>query len=479
MQRLLYQLDEHARRRPNVTAFFDGTQCHTWDDYRRSIHAIGARAATRLPESTSVILSAQNSFGFACALIGLMAVGKSVLVTHPDSTDTELASLAGQIDADTAVVDDTSRAAAENSGLTIWPIENAIAEGTEGPTPNGDGSLLLQSSSTTGPPKLVRRGDAALEVVACNVAKSVGLRPSDRVLAVVPMTHSYGIECNVLGPLWAGAGVVVMQGFDHAVLTEAKARTNATVLPGVPAMYEMLARIEAARRPMLGLRRAFSAGAPMPEAIHRELAGAGLSVGQLYGSTETGAVTFEAGNAPGFDPTGAGFPMPGVQIRILDADDLDIEDPLPTGTDGHIAVLSPSGFSCYENDPELTERSRLNGYFLTGDLGHVDPYGRLHVTGRLKLMIDVGAVKVNPAEVEHVLRSAPGVQDCIVVPINISQTVRRVKALIEPIPDHAPSVDSLRRHARLHLSPHKVPRVFEFRDSFPRSPTGKILRSRL
>jgi acyl-CoA synthetase (AMP-forming)/AMP-acid ligase II len=96
----------------------------------------------------------------------------------------------------------------------------------------------------------------------------------------------------------------------------------------------------------------------------------------------------------------------------------------------------------------------------------------------LKLVIDVGGLKVNLLEVEAILRDHPDVQDCVVVPIPVSETVSRLKALVVPAaPQSPPSFDALRRHLRSKLSPHKVPRLFELRTSLPRSPAGKILRS--
>ena len=99
------------------------------------------------------------------------------------------------------------------------------------------------------------------------------------------------------------------------------------------------------------------------------------------------------------------------------------------------------------------------------------------ITGRTKLLIEVGGLKVNPLEVEAVLAQHPGVEQCVVVPVRVSDTVCRLKAVVTPRPGaEAPSPDSLRRFARERLVPYKVPRVFEVRPTLPLSPTGKVLR---
>jgi acyl-CoA synthetase (AMP-forming)/AMP-acid ligase II len=156
--------------------------------------------------------------------------------------------------------------------------------------------------------------------------------------------------------------------------------------------------------------------------------------------------------------------MSGVSIRILDA--------------GEVAIRSPSMLASYVDDEADAEL--LDGHFLTGDLGTLTADGALVITGRTKLLIDVGGLKVNPLEVEAAIETHPEVRECIVVPLPQSETVSRLRAIVIPRDAAAaPTVDALRGHARSRLAPYKVPRVFEFRDELPRSATGKVLRAML
>jgi acyl-coenzyme A synthetase/AMP-(fatty) acid ligase len=244
-------------------------------------------------------------------------------------------------------------------------------------------------------------------------------------------------------------------------------------------MFEALAQLMGDGRGAGSLRLAYSAGGPMPLPVEaRFRAAAGMGIGQLYGATELGLVTFSHPAATGFDPASVGAPVMGVSIRILDPDEPNPDRPLSPDAEGHVAVAAPSMLSGY-----LSAQSPIvGGHFLTGDLGRLDPQGRLFLTGRLKLFIDVGGLKVNPAEVERVLLAYPGVKECIVVPIRVSDTVERIRAVLVPAAGAAPgalSPESLRRFAQERLAPHKVPRVFEIRPALPRSPTGKILRREL
>ncbi len=214
------------------------------------------------------------------------------------------------------------------------------------------------------------------------------------------------------------------------------------------------------------LRCAYSAGSVLPvpvgEMMHRRF---GIKIGQVYGATEVGSVTFNDPGGRDYDPSSAGAPMNGVQIRAV---------ALNGGEEGHIQVSAPSMFSGYLHG-DGTEIQ--DGFFATGDVGRVSSDGRLTITGRLKLLIDVGGFKVNPTEVELLLSEHPAVAECLVVPVPLTETVNRLKALIIPRHgDQPPAADDLARFARQRLTAYKVPRLFEIRQTLPRTPTGKVLR---
>src|SRR5439155_11412386 len=206
---------------------------------------------------------------------------------------------------------------------------------------------------------------------------------------------------------------------------------------------------------------AYSAGGPLPASIFEKVRERfGVRIGQLYGATEIGSVTFANPADEYFDPASVGRPMSGVEPRV--------------DGDGQLLVRATSMMSGYVGDDSpLTP----DGFFPTGDLARIDVPGKLFITGRLKFLIDVGGLKVNPIEVEQAMAEHPAVAACVVVPMRLSETVFRLKAIVTPVDAaRAPTVEELRAFARRRLSPHKVPRVFELREKLPRSPTGKILR---
>lgn len=487
---VLDRLAEHARVRPDAEAFVESGPdvAGRAIDYRalaERVGILGAAVAGAVP-GAAVLLSCPNRVEFPIAYFGVLAAGGVIVPVHPRLTGTELVAIARQVSAGAVIAPDETLRALSGEGLATIRLDDLLGPGAvrvalpEGarPVPLLKGpTLLLQSSGTTGLPKMAIRSGGALGWVARAAADAQRLSPDDRVLAVIPLCHSYGMEAGVLAPVLAGCSVRLVEGFDApGVLREV--RSGATVLPGVPSMFEALSFHLADGLGTGSLRLAFSAGAPMPTAVEAGFrARTGLRIGQLYGATELGWVAFGDPERTGFDPSGVGHPLPGVSVLILDPDDPDPERPLGAGVEGQVAVAAPSMLSGYLGSPTPLS----GGYFLTGDLGRSDASG-LSLTGRLSMHIEVGGLKVNASEVEQVLLQHPGVGECVVVPLRLSESVRRIGAVLTPaagVPAGSLSPDELRRFARARLAPHKVPRVFDIRDSLPRSPSGKVLRHEL
>src|SRR5690606_25385132 len=151
---------------------------------------------------------------------------------------------------------------------------------------------------------------------------------------------------------------------------------------------------------------------------------------------------------PAFSPASVGLAMRDVSIRIIPID--------ADSDEGEVAIAAPSMFSGYVHE----QPALVDGHFATGDLGRLDAHGNLSITGRTRLLIDTGGLKVNPVEVESVLASHPDVAECVVLPMAQSQTVQRLRALVVPRdPAHPPTAEFIRQFARERLAAYKVPRV--------------------
>ncbi|MEM8737856.1 MAG: class I adenylate-forming enzyme family protein [Planctomycetota bacterium] len=491
---LFHKLRHHADHRPDRPALRvlgPAAADHptvTWRSLYHQTAAAAARLDRTLPPGATIMLVSGNRPALVPAFLAVLATGRTVFPLDASLTAAEVSRLAERTDPRGLLIDPVLAPRFAPLGLPLFdlgplttpPLGPGFADA---PDPafaerSQDAWLWLQSSGTTGGPKIVRRSGPSLDAVARNVAQTVGLGLDDQVVAAVPLSHSYGIENGMLAPLWAGAGALHPlpdlaqpgRGFDPRLAVS----PGATVLPGVPAMFEMIDRLD------LGpgnLRLAYSAGGPLPPELADRLRNRQhLPLGQLYGTTEVGSVAYSP------HPDTVGRPMPGVELRILDPQHPDPDRPLPPGRIGHVAVRAPSMFAGYLEpaDPPEAPPAFSAGFFLTGDLGQLNADGRLSLTGRLKLLIDVGGVKVNPLEVERALAAYPDIAECVVVPDPVSPTINRVRALITPV-DPAATLDerTLRAFLRTRLAPHKIPRAFEFRATLPKSATGKILRQQL
>ncbi|HZL34375.1 MAG TPA: fatty acid--CoA ligase family protein [Tepidisphaeraceae bacterium] len=487
---LLQKLRLHAKRqgdRPAIRQVIpaDGRTPLTWSHLLNQVDTLSSALHKRLPAGGILMLCSQNRADYTTVFLAALAANLTVFPIAPDIAPPELLSAAGRAGAAAilSIAQPTISTSGAFAGSAAFPEAGPDAllhtrprwplSAAHGP------ALLLLSSGTTGQPRIVRRDGPSLDAVSANMAQAVGFTARDQVLAAVPLCHSYGLEHGLLAPVWAGSTMQLFDRFDLnaalAVLSDDQG-SGATIFPGVPFMFEMLCAERERGISLPDLRRAYSAGGPLPRTLYELMERKfGVRVSQLYGATEIGSVTYNDPDVAPFDPASVGRPMAGVSIRILDPANPQIAHPLHTGADGHVAVAAPSMLSGYvDGDPPPL----LDGHFLTGDLGRLDPSGSLTITGRIKLLIDIGGRKVNPLEVEQAIAGHPAVGECVVVPIRIGQTLNRLRAVLAPArAGETVDVRELRAYLRGRLSAYKIPRVFEVRATLPRSPAGKILRA--
>lgn len=489
--RLLAKLREHARQRPREVAVQQIIPASgvalTWAQLEAAVDALRQDLERHLPGNAVVLLCSNNRPAYTAGFLATLAAKMTLFPVATDISGPELRSAAERsgaaallaIDQPALSVGDSFARQVELSIGTesarlhlspAWTTRFAL-----GP------ALLLLSSGTTGRPKIVRRDGAALDAVSAAMVSSIGWQASDRVLAATPLCHSYGMEHGLLCPTWAGSTALLFDRLDLLAALDqlaGSASPPATIFPGVPFMFEMLVRSASAPAVPLALRRAYSAGGPLPLALFEAFSSRfAVPLAQLYGATEIGSVCFNDPLMAPFDPAAVGRPMEGVSLRILDPAAQDIDAPLPSGVEGHVAVAAESMLSGYLDGEAAPLRG---GYFLTGDLGKLSAHGALTITGRIKLLIDVAGRKVNPLEVEQVICGHSAVGECVVVPLRMSQTLNRLKAILTPA-QRGGSVDmaDLRQFVKNRLSAYKVPREYELRDALPRSPAGKVLRQAL
>lgn len=479
---LLERLLHHARTMPDAIAVREtgergSRRTLTWRELRDAAGLL-ARQLRDAHAAPVVLASAANRAELFVALLAGLWCDGSVIPVSPELPAVQLRELAARAGASLAIggaaaLDALAGCVPARMPLAAIEVQpRRVPEDLEAPGRNG--SLLLLSSGTSGAPKLVRRRAAALDAVGQSCSRAIGLGPGDVMLLAIPLHHSYGIDQGLLAAVMAGCRIELHDGFDLAQVRASLRDDGVTILPAVPFLFDVLAR-GATTAP--SLRKAISAGGPLPMSVFEEFRrNVGVAIGQLYGSTEFGSVTYSDPNAADFAPGSVGRPLCGVTIRILDPDTPRLEQPLPAGQDGQVAVSAPSMLCEYVGEPASPTR---DGFFLTGDLGSLDAAGRLTLSGRTALLIDVAGRKVNPLEVEAALACHPLVAEVVVVPIPYSRTVGRMKAIVVPIVPGELREEELRSFLRERLAAYKIPRRFEFLAMLPRSPTGKVLRREL
>jgi acyl-coenzyme A synthetase/AMP-(fatty) acid ligase len=487
--RLLQRLDELAARRPDAPAVCETAAPEaalTFGAWRAAAGQWGQALRRESTPPGPVLIAIGNRPAFHVAFTGALLAGRDVLPVSPEATPAELAQLIEQVRAGVIVgphaVLEHAPAALAGYPEPEWESPSTASHDIDvaWQTPPTEGALLLATSGTTAEPRVVHRPAHTLDAVAWSCVSAIGFHETDRVLLPVPVHHSYGLEHGLLAPLAAGATVELVDQFDLQHLARRLIDAPVTILPAAPFVFEALPdALETANhaRSELALRRAYSAGAPLPvqvaERCHSAL---GVGIGQVYGATEIGSVAFNDPDIPPFDPTSVGRAMPGMALRVLDPHQRDPTTPRPTGEEGEVAVQAPSMLDAFVG---RTESPTRGGFYLTGDLGRLDEHGRLTISGRVKLLIEVGGQKVNPLEVEQVLLQHHAVNEAAVVPAPVTATVNRLKAVVVVNDPQAFDSAELRRFVRQYLRPYKVPRLIETRPGLPRTSAGKIQRRAL
>jgi long-chain acyl-CoA synthetase len=337
------------------------------------------------------------------------------------------------------------------------------------PQPADAPCLFLPTSGSTDRPRIVMRTVRNLLAAAQSSAEVLGLRPGMREICVMPFHHSGGFSTCLLLPLLTGMTSILRASFNPADFAGAVADEKVQVLMGSPFVYTMLLESRTPRDAFDSVEIALSSGAPIaPRIVQRCADELGLVVRQHYGAAETGVIAIQAKATP-FVSGLVGHPVPSALVKIVDEHGVQ----LPLGRTGTVAVCGPSVITCY-HDQDVTDSALFHeGWFYTGDLGYIDPSGVLLLAGRSKLMINVSGLKIDPVEIEHVVKELPAVLDCMVRGVRDDKETEIVEALIVLREGHALTRQAFIAHCRERLSEYKLPRRVTFCESLPVEITGK------
>jgi long-chain acyl-CoA synthetase len=297
---------------------------------------------------------------------------------------------------------------------------------------------------------------------------------NDVILGALPFFHVFGQACGLNGATKLGACVSLIPKFDAKATLEAIQRDGVTIFEGVPTMYSAVLNLDDRDQyDTSSLRVAVVGGQAMPVEVMEKFEEAfGIKVLEGYGLSETCAVgTFNYPDAR--KPGSIGKPVEGIEVKIVDDDRNEVEQ----GEIGEIAIKGANVMKEYWNKPEETAEELRDGWFHTGDMGHIDEGGFVYIDDRKKDMIIRGGENVYPREIEEVLYRHDAVAEVAVIGVEHERLGEEVAAAVVLKEKDSASEDDLREFALEHLAKYKVPtKIWFLDDELPKGPTGKILK---
>ncbi len=339
-------------------------------------------------------------------------------------------------------------------------------------------AILIYSGGTTGVAKGIMLSH--FNVVAnAHMVKTWGhLNEEERILAVLPLFHGYGMSVCMNAPVLAGMEIILMPKFSARDMAKTIHKHRPTVTAAVPTILVALSNLpDVDKYDFTSLKAVWVGAAPLTEAIKENFeARTGGRTIEGYGLTE--AVTAIMANPyMGKHKVGSiGLPFPDVDAKIVS---LDGSRDLPPGEQGEIVLRTPTMMLGYYNRPEETAKTIVDGWLFTGDIGYMDEDGYFYITDRKKDLIIVGGFNVFPREIDELIYKHPKVQEGITVGIPDPYKGERIKVYIVLKEGVTATEEEFKQYFREHLTPYKVPSEIEFRSSLPKSAIGKILRRKL
>lgn len=350
------------------------------------------------------------------------------------------------------------------------------------PTSADDAAFWLHTSGSTGTPKwAVHLQRSMLYSEQLYAAPFVGLRPGDVVVCGSPCFHAYPLGFTTYFAMKAGATVVLNSERSTPARMFGLVREHrATVFVGVPTLYAQMLNAAAAGEPadLSSVRACFAAAEPLPADLYRRWRERfGVEILDGIGTTEALHI-FISNRAGEARPGSSGRAVPGYQVRLADEHGADV----PQGEAGDLLVSGGSLFAGYWRRSEVTRRVLRGEWYYTGDKYRQDADGYYWYMGRADDLLRVSGHWVSPAEVEAALITHPAVLEAAVVGREDGDGLVKPQAFVvlrDGTLGSRELGEALKAHVKASIAPYQYPRWIEFRESLPKTATGKIQRYKL
>jgi len=514
-------IETSARRYPDHTAIIYYGRKISYRDLNNQIEQIATLLSElKVKKGDRVALYMQNTPHFIISMFGIMRANAIVVPINPMLTEREVLQLLTDSDAiiaiTTADILQRIKNVRENTNLKyiiVGRYSDYLPKEPEIPVPdmlqnepdldieNGimpwletlkridlsppsaentytDVCLLPYTSGSTGIPKGCIHTHAT--VISNSVSSAVwyNLVSNHVILASLPLFHVTGLTHSMVGPLYAGATIVLLTRWDREAAITAIEKYKCTHWTNITTMViDLLNYPEIEKRNLSSLMCIGGGGAPLPKAVGEKLYDTtGITYIEGYGMTETMAQTHF--NPPDRPKLGCiGIPDFGVDSRILS---LDTGEELGPDQQGELVIHGPEVMEGYWNRPEENDKAFINidgkRFLKTGDICTYDKEGYFYIIDRSKRMINAAGYKVWPSDVESVMYKHPSISEVCVVGVPDPVRVENVKAIIVLKDDKKKKTTEkeIIEWAKQNMAAYRYPRIIEFVDSLPKSGTGKI-----
>jgi len=342
-------------------------------------------------------------------------------------------------------------------------------------------AYLLSTGGTTGFPKVVCLSHGNLMANAWQLLHWMGnRRGTERILAVLPFFHSYGLTTTITTGVALAATMELHHRFETQRVLQLIVEKEPTIFPAVPAMLVALNKLmRTTGMNKKTLRHCMSGGAALDPNVAREFAEhTGATVVEGYGLSETSPVTHLGPIDGTAKERSIGLPLPDTDALIVDAETG--TQVVPQGEVGELIIHAPQVMLGYWKNPQATSQTIRDGWLFTGDLAVQDNDGFFQIVDRKKDLIITSGFNVYPSDVEQVLRQHPQVEDAAVVGEPDEDRGEVVKAVLHLRPNAEFDRHEFDLYCKQHLGSHKRPRIVEVvTDGLPRNFLGKVLRRKV
>jgi long-chain acyl-CoA synthetase len=475
--------EDHGER---IALKFDDTEVSYEQVNEGSSRVAGMLAEKGFEVGDRIAVMLPNVPYFALVYYGVLRAGGVVVPINPQYESSEVAYHLNDSGAKLLFAwHDFSDAAEKGAGeaevevISVAPdeFESTIGEAEAAyevvERDSDDTGVILYTSGTTGDPKGSVLTHGNLQKSTDVVTGLVDMSEDDVILGALPLFHVFGQACGLNGATKLGACLAMIPRFDPGTTLEVIARDGVTIFQGVPTMYSaVLGHEDRESYDASSLRVAIVGGQAMPvDTLESFEEAFGIEVLEGYGLSETTAIgTF---NQPGERKPGSiGKPVEGVEVRFFDDDGNEVDQ----GEVGELTIKGPNVMAEYWNKAEETKEELRDGWFSTGDLGHIDEDGFVFIDDRKKDMIIRGGENVYPREIEEILHHHEAVEEAAVIGVEDERLGEEVAAAVVLKEGGDVSAEDLQEYVKGEVAKYKYPRKLFFLDELPKGPTGKILK---